>query len=36
MFSVEGKVSNKDGGKGHQPVVVVIYMPAWSPVMREV
>ena len=31
----DDKKGGKDGtGKGHQPVVVVIYEPAWSPVMR--
>lgn len=33
----DDKKGNKGGsGKPHQPVVVVIYEPAWSPVMREV
>lgn len=32
----DDKKGNKGSGKGHQPVVVVIYEPAWSPVMREV
>lgn len=39
-FSASDKKDDKDkdrnSGKGHQPVVVVIYEPAWSPVMREV
>ncbi len=36
-FSASDKKDDKKGGKeskGHQPVVVVIYEPAWSPVMR--
>ncbi len=33
----KGNKGNEGGsGKPHQPVVVVIYEPAWSPVMREV
>ena len=29
----DDKKDKKD--KGHQPVVIVIYLPAWSPVIRE-
>ena len=31
----DDKKGNNNNGKGAQPVVVVIYQPAWSPVMRE-
>ena len=40
LSAADKKDDKKDGkggsGKPHQPVVVVIYEPAWSPVMREV
>lgn len=40
-ISASDKKDDKKGGKGgdgkgQQPVVVVIYLPAWSPVMREI
>jgi len=36
-FSAADKKDDKKGdkeSKGHQPVVVVIYQPAWPPIMR--
>ena len=27
---------DKDKDKGEKPVLIVVYMPAWSPVIREV
>lgn len=38
VFSASDKKDDKkdkDKKKGHQPVVIITYEPAWSPVTRE-
>lgn len=35
VMSADDKKDDKKDKEKHQPVVIVIYLPPWSPVMRE-
>ena len=36
MSAADDKKDDRKDKEKHQPVVIVIYLPPWSPVMREV
>lgn len=36
MSATDKKDDKKDEKKGHPPVIIIVWEPAWSPVMREV
>ena len=35
LSAIDKKDDKKDTKKGHPPVIIIIWEPAWSPVMRE-
>ena len=35
MSAADNKDNKSDKKKGHQPVIIIVWEPAWSPVMRE-
>ena len=35
VSAIDKKDDKKDTKKGHPPVIIIVWEPAWSPVMRE-
>lgn len=35
VSAADNKDNKSDKKKGHQPVIIIVWEPAWSPVMRE-
>ena len=35
VSAADSKDNKSDKKKGHQPVIIIVWEPAWSPVMRE-
>ncbi len=35
LSAADNKDNKSDKKKGHQPVIIIVWEPAWSPVMRE-
>ena len=35
VSALDKKDEKKDTKKGHPPVIIIIWEPAWSPIMRE-